>query len=118
MLGAQRREALSGAGSYDIHASPFGADGWLRHVALYGKPHLTIDIKPLKTEQLRVGGPPPATCSIEVHGVNFDFDKATLRPDSEPKLKQIPALFTCTPGFGAECAGGRVRPALSLCLIA
>ena len=97
--------ALLEAGTYDIHASLFGAEGWLRHVALSGKPHLTIKIKPLNTEQLRVGGPPPVACAIEVYGVNFDFDKATLRPDSEPMLKQILVLFTRAPGFSAEIGG-------------
>jgi len=94
--------ALLEAKTYDIHATLFGAEGWLRAVALTGKPHLTIEIKPLKTEQLRVGGPPPTTCAIEVYGVNFDFDKAVLRPDSEPMLKQVLALFTRAPGFSAE----------------
>jgi len=97
--------AMLEAGTYDIHASLFGAEGWMRGVALMGKPHLTIDIKPLKTEELRVGGPPPAACVMEVYGVNFDFDRATLRPDSEPMLKQILALFTHTPGFTAEIGG-------------
>jgi len=97
--------ALLEAGTYDIHASLFGAEGWLRHVALSGKPRLAIEIKPLQTEQLRLGGPPPVACAIEVYGVNFDFDKATLRPDSEPMLKQILALFTHTPGFSAEIGG-------------
>ena len=44
-------------------------------------------------------------CTIEVYGVNFVFDKATLRPESEPVLKQVLALFTTIPGFAAEVAG-------------
>ncbi len=97
--------ALLEAKTYDIHATLLGAEGWLRAVALTGKQHLTMEIKPLKTEQLRVGGPPPTACAIEVYGVNFDFDKAVLRPDSEPMLKQVLALFTRTPGFSAEVGG-------------
>jgi outer membrane protein OmpA-like peptidoglycan-associated protein len=97
--------ALLEAGTYDVHASLFGAEGWLRGAALSGKPRLTIEVKPLKTEQLRVGGPPPAACAIEVYGVNFDFNKAVLRPDSEPMLKQILALFAAAPGFSAEIGG-------------
>ena len=97
--------ALLEAKTYDIQATLFGAEGWLRAVALTGKPHLTIEIKPLKTEQLQVGGPPPTACAIEVYGVNFDFDKAVLRPDSEPMLKQVLALFIRTPGFNAEVGG-------------
>ena len=81
------QSALLEAGSYDIHASLFGAEGWLRTVVLTGKPHLTIELKPLKTERLKVSGPPPTACAIEVYGVNFDFDKAVLRPDSEPDVE-------------------------------
>ena len=99
------QSALLEAGSYDIHASLFGAEGWLRTVALNGKPHLTIELKPLKTERLQVSGPPPTACAIEVYGVNFDFDKAILRPDSEPMLKQVLALFTRSPRFNAEVGG-------------
>ena len=97
--------ALLEAGSYDIHASLFDAEGWLRHTALSGQQHFIIDLKPVKTEQLKVGGPPPTACAIEVYGVNFDFDKAVLRPDSEPMLKQILALFTQSPAFSAEIGG-------------
>jgi outer membrane protein OmpA-like peptidoglycan-associated protein len=93
------------AGTYDIHASLFGAEGWLRGSAIAGKQQLTIDIKPLKTEQLRPNGPPPTACVIEVYGVNFDFDKAVLRPDSTPVLNRILDLFTHNPGFNAEVGG-------------
>ncbi len=93
------------ARTYDIHATLFGAEGWLRGVALSGKQHLTIDIKPLVTEQLKVGGPPPTACAIVIYGVNFDFDKAALRPDSEPMLQQVLALFTRNPAFSAEVGG-------------
>ena len=97
--------ALLEPGTYDIRASLFSAEGWMRSVALSGKPHLTIEIKPLKTEQLQAKGPPPTACTIEVYGVNFDFDKAVLRPDSDPMLRQVLALFTRTPGFSAEVGG-------------
>ena len=93
------------AGTYDIAATLIGAEGWLRAVTLEGKKNLTIEATPLKTEQLHEGGPPPAACVIEVYGANFDFDKAVLRPDSEPVLKQILALFAGTPDFSAEVGG-------------
>ncbi len=106
-LGSVRssESTLLEAGVYDIRAILFGAEGWLRRVALYGKPRLTIEIKPLKTAELHVGGPPPAACAIEVYGVNLYFDKSSLRPDSEPMLKQILALFTRNPDFTAEIGG-------------
>ncbi len=107
VIGAVRssQPALLEAGTYDIHATLAGAEGWLRKVALTGKPHLTIPLKPRVTQVLQAAGPPPTACTIEVYGVNFDFDKATLRPESEPVLKQVLALFTTTPGFSAEVSG-------------
>jgi outer membrane protein OmpA-like peptidoglycan-associated protein len=56
-------------------------------------------------QTLQIGGPPPKACTMEVYGVNFDFDKAVLRPDSEPVLNQVLALFTGTPEFAAEVGG-------------
>lgn len=54
---------------------------------------------------LQIGGPPPKSCKIEVYGVNFDFDKSVLRPESEPVLQQVLTLFTGTPTFAAEVGG-------------
>lgn len=52
-----------------------------------------------------VGGPTPKTCTLEVYGVNFDFNKATLRPDSAPVLDQVLALFKNDPGYSGEIGG-------------
>ena len=54
---------------------------------------------------LQIGGPPPKTCKIEVYGVNFDFNKSIIKPDSEPVLKQVLALFTADPAYSAEIGG-------------
>jgi OOP family OmpA-OmpF porin len=54
---------------------------------------------------VQIGGPPPKTCAIEVYGINFDFDKSELRPDSEPVLKQLLALFSADPQYAAEVGG-------------
>jgi outer membrane protein OmpA-like peptidoglycan-associated protein len=54
---------------------------------------------------VQIGGPPPKTCAIEVYGINFDFDKSNLRPDSEPVLKQLAALFAADPTYVAEVGG-------------
>jgi len=62
-------------------------------------------MKPLLTAELKPGAPPPKACTIEVYGVNFDFDKAVLRPDSEPVLRAILKLFTSEPSFSAEVGG-------------
>ena len=37
--------------------------------------------------------------------MNFDFNKSTLRPDSEPTLQAVLRLFTATPTFRAEVGG-------------
>lgn len=47
----------------------------------------------------------PKACTMRVYGVNFDFNKATLRPDSEPVLQQVLALFKDNPSFKAEIGG-------------
>jgi outer membrane protein OmpA-like peptidoglycan-associated protein len=54
---------------------------------------------------VQIGGPPPKACAIEVYGINFDFDKSNLRPDSEPVLKQLLALFSADPQYVAEVGG-------------
>jgi outer membrane protein OmpA-like peptidoglycan-associated protein len=53
----------------------------------------------------QVGGPTPKTCTLEVYGVNFDFDKSVIRPDSTPVLNEVLALFTVDPSFAAEVGG-------------
>ncbi|MDE2005154.1 MAG: OmpA family protein [Rhodospirillales bacterium] len=98
-------QALLEQGSYDIHAFYDGAEGWLRNQALSGAPHLTIAVVKPKVQTLTAGAPPPLACTIEVYGVNFDFDKSTLRPEAEPVLHQVLALFTSIPGFAAEVGG-------------
>ena len=54
---------------------------------------------------VEVGGPAPKTCTLEVYGVNFDFNKSILRPESEPVLQQVLALFTADPSYSAEIGG-------------
>jgi outer membrane protein OmpA-like peptidoglycan-associated protein len=54
---------------------------------------------------VQIGGPPPKACKIEIYGVNFDFDKATIRPDSEPVLRQVRALFDADPSYIGEIGG-------------
>ncbi len=97
--------ALLEQGTYSIRATLEGAEGWLRQAALSGKPHLTIKVQKPVTETLKIGGPAPKACTIEIYGVNFDFNKAVLRPDSEPMLRQVLAVFTATPSFSAEVSG-------------
>jgi outer membrane protein OmpA-like peptidoglycan-associated protein len=37
-------------------------------------------------------------CRVALYGINFDFNKATIRPDSEPVLQQVASVMTSTPG--------------------
>ena len=106
-LGAVKsgQSALLEQGTYEIRANLDGSEGWLHKQALSGKPHLTIAVQKPKIETLQAGGPPPKTCTIEVYGVNFDFNKSELRPDSTPMLREVLTLFTAAPAFSAEVGG-------------
>jgi outer membrane protein OmpA-like peptidoglycan-associated protein len=75
------------AGHYELTAIMPGAEGTLRDAAIADQANLIVAMKALRTAELKPGGPPPEECTIEVYGVNFDFDKSTLRPDSEPTLR-------------------------------
>lgn len=44
-------------------------------------------------------------CKAALYGVNFDFNKATLRPDSEPALNQVLALLKEEPKLKLEIGG-------------
>ncbi len=93
------------SGRYDLAATMPGAEGTLHNVAIAGQPHLVVAMKTLQTAELKPGGPPPKACTIEVYGVNFDFDKSTLRPDSEAVLRAVQQLFSAAPSFSAEVGG-------------
>jgi len=54
---------------------------------------------------VQIGGPPPKACTLQVYGINFDFDKAIVRPDSEPVLNQLLALFKSDAAYSAEIGG-------------
>ena len=36
-------------------------------------------------------------CKVALYGINFDFNKATIRPDSEPVLNQVAAVLKSQP---------------------
>jgi outer membrane protein OmpA-like peptidoglycan-associated protein len=97
--------ALLETGHYELTATMPGAEGALHDAAIAGQAHLIIAMKALRIAELKPGGPPPKECTIEVYGVNFDFDKSTLRPDSEPTLQSVLKLFTGAPTFRAEVGG-------------
>lgn len=37
--------------------------------------------------------------------MNFDFNESVIKPDSEPVLTQVLALFTADPAYSAEIGG-------------
>jgi outer membrane protein OmpA-like peptidoglycan-associated protein len=93
------------AGHYELTATMPGAEGTLPDAAVVGQAHLIVAMNALRTAELKPGGPPPKECTIEVYGVNFDFNKSVLRPDSEPVLRTVLQLFTAAPSFRAEVGG-------------
>jgi outer membrane protein OmpA-like peptidoglycan-associated protein len=93
------------AGHYQLTATMPGAEGALPDAAITGHAHLTVVMNALHTAELKPGSPPPKECTIEVYGVNFDFNKSTLRADSEPTLRSVLQLFAATPWFRAEVGG-------------
>jgi outer membrane protein OmpA-like peptidoglycan-associated protein len=44
-------------------------------------------------------------CHVALYGIHFDFNKATLRPDSEPILQKIQALLKARPDVKLEVQG-------------
>lgn len=44
-------------------------------------------------------------CHVPLYGVHFDFNKATLRPDSEPALQQVADLLKANPSLSVEVQG-------------
>jgi outer membrane protein OmpA-like peptidoglycan-associated protein len=44
-------------------------------------------------------------CHVALYGINFDFNKATLRPDSEPALDKVLALLQSRPELKLEVQG-------------
>jgi outer membrane protein OmpA-like peptidoglycan-associated protein len=44
-------------------------------------------------------------CHVALYGINFDFNKATLRPDSEPTLEKVLALLQSRPDLNLEVQG-------------
>ena len=49
--------------------------------------------------------PPPAPITIDLTGVNFDFDRSTLRPDAVQILNEAIEILRRYPDLGVEVAG-------------
>lgn len=44
-------------------------------------------------------------CHVAVYGIEFDFDKSTIRADSEPVLQQVQGILTARPNLKMEIQG-------------
>lgn len=81
------------------HYDKNGRDIW---VYLYRSEHPTFTVSDVGTglkAALAKG------CKVPVYGVNFDFNKATLRPDAKPVLEQVLALFKDDRALKVEIGG-------------
>ncbi len=93
------------AGTYDIRARLFGAEGWARGISLRGSPRLTIDIRPVRIDTLRAGGEGPWACIIEIPDLEFDLEKGMPKAGAEATLRRVLALFTNDRTYAAEIGG-------------
>ncbi len=96
---------LSGIGDIDAHYTRNGRDVW----ALVRSHGLAPDNRPYKLLMSDAGSALRTDllkgCKAALYGVNFDFDKATLRPDSQPALNQVLALMKDDPKLMLEIGG-------------
>jgi outer membrane protein OmpA-like peptidoglycan-associated protein len=94
-------DPATGAGYVKAHYNRDGRDIWTQ---IYRESDLRWDI-----QVADVGGSLrsalDSSCKVAIYGVNFDFDKATLRPDASPVLQQVLALFNADPKLEAEIGG-------------
>jgi OmpA-OmpF porin, OOP family len=44
-------------------------------------------------------------CHVAVYGIQFDFNKSTIRPDSEPVLQNVLGILSSRPGLKLEIQG-------------
>jgi outer membrane protein OmpA-like peptidoglycan-associated protein len=96
---------LVGVGSIDAHYTRHGRDVWaLVRTRGFGRDNrhyqvMVSDAGSGLRADLAKG------CKAALYGVNFDFDKATLRADSEPALNQVLALMKEEPKLALEIGG-------------
>jgi OmpA-OmpF porin, OOP family len=105
------REALLQAGWTIVHdvrqeelTAHYGRDG--RDIWAYlhsGAENYTIQVADEGAEDL--AKELDRDCHVALYGINFDFNKATLRPDSEPALQKILGLLQSRPDLKLEVQG-------------
>lgn len=83
------------------HYSADGRDIW---ATLHGGGETyTIEVADVGSED--IGGELDRDCHVALYGVYFDFNKATIRPDSEPVLSRVLALLQSRPTLKLEIQG-------------
>jgi hypothetical protein len=110
------REALTQAGWTIVHQvqSIQGSDAVLNahyhsngrniRAALHaGGADYTIQVEDVGVED--IGKELDRDCHVALYGIHFDFNKATLRPDSEVVLEKILALLKARPELKVRSAG-------------
>ncbi len=63
----------------------------------------TIQVEDVGVED--IGKELDRDCHVALYGIHFDFNKSTLRPDSEPVLEEILALLKARPELKLEVQG-------------
>ncbi len=64
-----------------------------------------LEMEPVETTSEGLGEQLDREGSVDLYGIYFDLDKATLRGDSEPTLRQVLALLTERPALELVIAG-------------
>jgi len=94
-----------GEGGIVAHYTAGGRDLWL--VASRGADNSTtgmaVKVADLGAEDW--GGKLDTDCRLPLYGVTFDFDKATLRPESFPILEKAAAVLAARAGLAVEVQG-------------
>jgi outer membrane protein OmpA-like peptidoglycan-associated protein len=113
------REALKAAGWHVVseatglnltdpnlvaHYAKADVDLWV-HIRAAGDIDFTVGDAGAERAPARLKADLAKSCKVAIYGVNFDFDKATLRADSEPALQSILKLFTDNPDLAVELGG-------------
>ncbi len=96
----QKAEGQSmGNGIIVAHYEQNGRDVWLHLIS--GNVEWAASVADIGQGLARIA----TACRVPVYGVNFDFNKATLRADAEPVLSQVLALFNSMSTLSAEIGG-------------
>lgn len=90
------------ASGFIAHYAKNGRDLWARGYYEYGAA-ISFAVADVGGEDW--AGKLDKDCRVALYGVFFDFDKATLKPDSEPVLQKAAAVLKARPAVKAEVQG-------------